>query len=193
LAQADGEGAVSAYGRALADLVSALEQSGLDYALGGATALAVWSVPRATLDIDLNLWCAPEELATALRRLEALGVEVPEAALAQAREEGVAYLRWRNIRLDVFVPSVAFYAEALRTRVRLDLPTMGRTWVLSAESLAIFKLLFFRPKDLLDVEKLVQIRGEALNRAYVRKHVVEMVGEDDPRTREWDRLAGPRV
>src|SRR5262245_47393431 len=40
-------------------------------------------------------------------------------ATRQAEEMGVAYLRWRGTRLDVFVPSIDFYDEAKRpTRVR---------------------------------------------------------------------------
>lgn len=118
------------------------------------------SVPRATLDIDINIWCEPTQINTTLEQLFSLGVSGDLAkAKHQAEIEGVAYLRWHGIRLDIFFPSIDFYQEALQTRVRLLMPHLGATWILSAESLAVFKLLFFRPKDLLDVEKLVQVRG----------------------------------
>jgi hypothetical protein len=143
------------------ELIAALEQEGLDYALGGALAYAAWAVPRATLDIDLNLFCAPEEIRSALARLLALGVEGDvEAATRQAEETGVAYLRWRGIRLDVFVPSIDFYEEAKRTRVRLTVPLLGEAWV----------------------------QGDALDRGYIRGQVAMMVGEDDERILRWDAM-----
>ena len=37
-------------------LLDVLEPSGVPYALGGALALAAWSEPRATADVDLILW-----------------------------------------------------------------------------------------------------------------------------------------
>lgn len=48
-----------------------------------------------------------------------------DTALSQAEAIGVAYLRWHGLRLDVFVPSIDFYDEALRTRVRIELPQIA--------------------------------------------------------------------
>lgn len=171
------------------DLVHALEASPLTYALGGALANAVWGVPRVTLDIDLNVWCADDELERTFAQLVSMGVEGDvTSSVARARADGVAYMRWRGIRLDVFVPSVAFYEEALRTRVRIELPDLGTAWVLSAEALCVFKLLFFRPKDLIDIEKILRVRGSALDRSYVRQRIAEMLGVDDERVAKWDQL-----
>ncbi len=171
---------------ATSQLVHALEASPLVYALGGALANAVWGVPRATLDIDLNIWCETSLLPETLARLLSIGVEGDlETAVARAAADGVAYLRWQGIRLDVFVPSIPFYDEALRTRVRIDVPDLGPTWVLSAEALCVFKLLFFRPKDLIDIEKIARVRGPALDSQYVLDEVRAMVGDDDPRVARW--------
>ena len=51
-----------------------------------------------------------------------------------------------------------------------------------------FKLLFFRPKDLLDLERLVGFRKQLLDAGYVRRWLVDMVGEQDARVLEWDRI-----
>ena len=63
-----------------------------------------------------------------------------------------------------------------------DLPA----WYLSAEATAVFKLMFFRSKDVADLERLVAVQRAALDHAYVRRWIVEMMGEDDPRTTTWD-------
>jgi len=50
------------------------------------------------------------------------------------------------------------------------------------------KLMFFRPKDLLDIERLVALQGTAFDRRYVRVAIESLVGVDDERAREWERL-----
>jgi hypothetical protein len=64
--------------------------------------------------------------------------------------------------------------------------------VLSSESLAVFKMLFHRPKDVADVGRLLDIQGGRLDVEFVRRWLVEMLGVDDERVAEWDRLAERR-
>src|SRR5438552_2687491 len=75
-------------------------------------------------------------------------------ASAEAAAEGW-FTAWDGaIRVDVFVPSIEFSWEARATRQQLDF--LGENiWFLSAEALCVFKLLFFRTKDLADLEQLV--------------------------------------
>jgi len=54
--------------------------------------------------------------------------------------------------------------------------------------LALFKMLFFGTKDVLDVERLVALVGGDFDRAYVRRWLVDLVGADDERVQRWDRL-----
>ncbi len=61
------------------------------------------------------------------------------------------------------------------------------TWFLSPELLSCFKLLFFRPKDLLDLERLVST-STSLNASRVRELIVGVMGEDDERVRAWDDI-----
>ena len=175
---------------ALQSLIAMLEKERFDYAIGGALAFAVWAVPRATADIDLNIWCEPDAIEKTMGQLYANGVAGPELSIAikQARDDGVAYVTWKGVRLDVFVPSIPFYDEALRTRVRATVPDIGEAWVLSKEALCVFKMLFYRMKDLLDVAKLVAVQGAALNSAYVRRQLVDMLGEDDERVHKFDEM-----
>jgi hypothetical protein len=52
--------------------------------------------------------------------------------------------------------------------------------------LAVFKLLFHRPKDVADLERLCAANRGRPDHALVRRWVVEMLGEDDPRAARWD-------
>ena len=84
-------------------------------------------------------------------------------------------------------PCIPFCWEAGRTKVRHTID--GHVaWFLSAESIAVFKLLFFRLKDRVDLERLVAVRGDRLDRAYIRRWIVDMMGEDDERVLAWDAL-----
>jgi hypothetical protein len=80
------------------------------------------------------------------------------------------------------------FAEAARTRTLLTSPDGESVWFLSPEALAVFKLLFFRPKDLVDLERLIAVQGAGLDRAYVRRWIVDMMDESDARVAAWDDL-----
>lgn len=178
------EGALDA-GLRLAD---ALEKAGIPYALGGALALGVWGVPRGTVDVDVNLFVPVTDIDPAVAVLHALGIAVdPTAARSASERDGMFVVSYAGMRVDVFTASIDFAWEALRTRVRH--PVEGReAWFLSAEALAVFKLLFFRGKDVVDLERLVAVQGPRLDSAYVRRHVSEMMGNDDPRVAKWDEI-----
>lgn len=70
-------------------LARTLEARQVPYALGGALAYGVWALPRATKDVDLNLFAATEQLPGALDALASAGVAFErEAALAAPQEDG---------------------------------------------------------------------------------------------------------
>ncbi|MCC7539216.1 MAG: hypothetical protein IT379_23540 [Deltaproteobacteria bacterium] len=173
----------------VARLIDALEPSGIPYAFGGAIALAAWSEPRATADVDVIVWAESDELERVITVVGSAGVELDaEAARAAASARGMFTGRAGATRVDVFVPSIPFYEEAARRRVRTTIADRA-TWVHSAEVLAVFKMLFFRPKDLIDVERMLAVRGAAFDGAFVRGALVEML-EDDERIAKWDEIHG---
>jgi hypothetical protein len=57
-----------------------------------------------------------------------------------------------------------------------------------ARGMVMGRLGVFRGKDVVDLERLVAMQGSRLDAANVRRHVAEMMGEDDERVRTWDRL-----
>jgi hypothetical protein len=169
-------------------LAAALDAAFVPYAIGGAIAFGVWGDPRGTHDVDLNLFVVGAELERALDVLAAAGLEIDRAEALRAAQNGAVLIgRCEGLRVDLFTPSIPFAWEALRTRRNVTGPS-GPAWYLSAEAIALFKLLFFRPKDVVDVEKLVVVQGPDLDRAYVRRWLVEMMGEDDERVTTLDGI-----
>jgi hypothetical protein len=168
----------------------ALESAGVEYAIGGALALGIHGALRATRDVDVNVFCEPSQLPAVLTVLSHVGVAVnSETAIREAASEGW-FTGWLGgVRVDVFVPSIDFSWEAARRRVQR--PFAGaQLWFLSAESLCIFKLLFFRTKDLAVLEQLVLTTQ--LDRAWVKETIASMMGAEDPRVTAWERITAAR-
>jgi hypothetical protein len=170
--------------RAVADV---LEQHRLDYAIGGAIALGYYAAPRATVDVDINIFAVPpQDLPRALAALDEAGF-VPDEDRGSLETRAVAEGQFRGhiegLRVDVFVPAIAYYAE-LRTR-RSKVVLLSRpAWILSAEDLVILKMMFFRRKDLADVEAMLRDQGATLDRSFIRAKLLELVGAGDERLRE---------
>ena len=169
-------------------LAGVLEARGLPYALGGALAYGVWALPRATTDVDINIFLAPEKLDPAFDALAQAGVEFDRAAARQRASDEGMFVGWVGAcRIDVFTPSIPFSWEALRTRVFINAGPSS-AWFLSAEALSFFKLMFFRGKDIVDLERLVSNQGKQLDTPYIHRWLVETMGADDPRVKKWDEL-----
>ncbi|MBX3469360.1 MAG: hypothetical protein KF878_21005 [Planctomycetes bacterium] len=193
------EGALEDLPRLALRVLDAYADAGLKAALGGGLAFNLWVVPRVTKDIDVNVFAPEEEHGRVLAVLERLGCAASREGgpwddarraefLRRARDGEVAVAWHGDVRLDVFVPSIPFYDEAERTLREVTFPDGRARLVLSPEALAVFKLLFFRDKDLGDLRRLVAVQAEALDRAWVRDQVVGMVGEDDERVAAWDEI-----
>lgn len=180
-------------------VLEALAAAEIPAALGGSLALGVWGVPRGTQDVDLAAFVREDELDALLETLARAGCgpkpgatdwspESRETFFRSAREGDVAIVYRGSMRVDVFVPSIPFHEEIERTLRHVTPPGRGPVPVISAEALCVLKLLFFRPKDIVDLERLVARQRERLDQDYVRRHMVEMVGEDDDRVETWDRI-----
>jgi hypothetical protein len=169
-------------------LAEQLELRGLDYALGGAIALGYWGAPRGTIDVDLTLYVSSERPSECIWLLGELGCQVSAADAADSlREHGFCRVALAGLRVDVFLPTIPFYEAARARRRRVDLANQP-VMIWDAESLTVFKMMFFRRKDLADVEQILRTQGTRLDRRWVREQLTVMYGPHDPRLSEWDGL-----
>ncbi len=169
-------------------IAQALESQNVPYALGGALAYGVWALPRATKDVDLYLFVPPERLSEAMGILAQAGVAFEQSAAIRAATDEGLFIGWfGQCRIDIFTPSIPFSWEALKTRVSLSVGGAS-AWFLSAEALSFFKMMFFRGKDIVDLERLLSTMGRKIDAPYVRRWLVETMGEDDERVQKWDAL-----
>lgn len=165
-----------------------LAEHGREYALGGAIALGYWSEPRGTVDVDVTLFLPPDDPHTCVACLRDIGCEVPEPESSQSLyEHGFCRVHWNGVRVDVFLPIVPFYETAKQRRVRVQLgDEIVSVW--DAESICVFKMMFFRRKDIADVEQLLRVQP-GLDRLWIREQLLQLYGKYDPRLSQWDELA----
>lgn len=166
-------------------LCAAFEQAHIPYALGGALALAyATKEPRGTRDIDVNVFV---DTAAARHVFDSLpsGVTWADVDLGDASRDGQVRLWWDDTPVDMFFAEAEFHHEVAR-RCH-DAPFAGVTVrVLSAEDLAVFKAMFDRPKDWVDIATMVE--AEALDVALAAERLGQLLGAD-PRVGRLDELA----
>ncbi|MGN6472545.1 MAG: hypothetical protein ACTHK4_02710 [Mycobacteriales bacterium] len=165
-----------------------LAAAGIDHAFGGAICLGFHiAAPRATIDLDLNLFPSPRRARPVLQALPA-GVEWSAADASQIARDGQARVFWEGTPIDMFFPQHEIH-EALRERIE-RVPFGGTTIpILSATDLTIFKALFNRPKDWVDIAEMLAY-GE-VDAADVRRWLVRIVGAKDPRVAKWETATRP--
>jgi len=169
-------------------LAEQLQARGQEYALGGAIALGYWGAPRGTVDVDVTLYVPPERPSESIWLLQDIGCEFsPTKAAESFREHGFCRVTFAGMDVDVFLPMVPFYEAARARRKRVELGGQS-VMVWDAESLAVFKMMFFRRKDLADVEQILRAQGTQFDRLWVREQLAGMYGPRDPRLSGWDDL-----
>jgi hypothetical protein len=146
-------------------VVEALRESATPYAFIGALPVLAWGRVRATTDIDLVV-AIESDWNVFAKALETRGIrpskhvgpadpadELPDIAMFRSQGAG-------STRVDVFVAKTDFErtvidsartTEVLGARVRLACP----------EASIVYKLLAARPRDVDDVESILEARAAA--------------------------------
>jgi hypothetical protein len=168
-------------------IANRLDEDSIAYGIGGALALGALGAPRATKDVDLTIFLPEEELPRAFDALERAGLlfDRSEATRDVARI-GLFKAHAGRMVVDVFLSSHPQYADMKARRVSLEV--LGtRLWFLSAEDLCLHKLIYGRPKDLVDLERLIAVRPD-IDLAYVRSWLTRMIPAGDRRFDSLDDL-----
>lgn len=164
---------VLAIGHALQDI---------PHAFGGAISLGYHAEPRATIDIDLNVFVTVDRSHEVLNLLSELGAEIHTAAETVARD-GQVRIMWDNTPVDLFFSYDPFHDAANRAAV--SVPFADHTIrVLSATHLSVCKAVFDRPKDWIDIESMLAL-GTYIDAAEALRWVGRIAGDEDLR---YERL-----
>lgn len=165
----------------------ALAAAEVPHAFGGALALAYHvESPRATVDIDVNVSLPVDRARTVLVALPT-GVTWTDADALAIERDGQVRVFWDRTPLDLFFPQHALH-EVVASRV-VQVPFRNRTIpIISGTDLVIFKALFDRPKDWVDIAEMVAYGEVDLDDA--RSWLTRLVGRRDRRVLRLADLAG---
>jgi hypothetical protein len=167
----------------LVALHRALARRRVPHAFGGAIALAYWTLdPRATSDIDVNVFLPAADAAKALHALPS-GVVQPDGTAEAIARDGQIRLWWEETPIDLFFDTVPVHEAAARHRARVD---FARTQipVLGPVELAVFKAWFDRTRDWADIEAML-VAG-SLDLDAVRETLQAMLAPGDHRFARLD-------
>ena len=168
------------------------KDANIPYAIGGALASGVWSVPRGTMDVNMNVFVLRDSTSSirdVLDLLENKGVLFcdkndelisKETCLISIRDGSDLNGMLGLTRLDIFFSNGSPADLTLLAKERCELVDIGSEKIsfLSAESIAIFKLLWKRSKDVGDLEKLFCTQRSALDFKYIEQILLQRVHED---------------
>lgn len=167
----------------VAAIAQTLSEAGIAHAFGGALALAYATEdPRGTRDIDVNVFVGPDR---ALEVFDALpqGVRWTQSDTDAVETDEQVRLWWDDTPVDLFFAAHDFHVRAgARTR-KVDFAG-GTITVLAPIDLAVFKVLFDRAKDWVDLGAMVD--NGTLDVRATSTEVEALLGAD-PRV---DRLRG---
>jgi hypothetical protein len=168
---------VSELGDQLIAIHRALDAAQIPHAIGGAIALGYCTLePRGTRDLDINIFAGPDRAREVFAALPT-GVEFSGLSLEQAERDGQVRLRWGETPVDVFLAVLPFH-DHVAAQLR-QVPFEGEVIpVLSCGGLAVFKAIFDRPRDWVDIEAMIEARTIDLDEAI--RWVSEIVGPDSP-------------
>lgn len=171
----------------LAQRVLAIEGalSDVPHAFGGALALAYYAEPRATIDIDLNVFVPAERFSEVAEPLVQLGAAADDPSIAAlVRRDGQVRVMWDATPIDLFFSYDAFHDAAGAARHLVPFGD-GTIPILAADHLIVCKAVFNRPKDWVDVDSMLAAETN-IDAAEVLRWVARITGDEDPR---YNRIA----
>jgi hypothetical protein len=164
----------------------ALDQAGLPHAIGGAIALGYCiQEPRGTRDVDINIFVTRARADDVFAALPA-AITVALANVEEIARDGQTRLMWDDMPVDIFLNVLPFHEEvAIGVR---PVVLAGRTIpVLDCSALTVFKAMYDRSKDWVDIEAMVEHGSVDVERTAGR--IAQLDGPDSDRVRRLRDLA----
>ncbi len=162
---------------ALLETVRALEELGLEYAIGGSVASSVFGEPRASADADLIVAATEAELPALLAKLEPTFYVSEDAARDAVRRHSSfnAIHLASTYKIDVFVAGADLLdREQLARRLLLELAPGSAAYVTAPENIVLRKLDWYRQggevsdQQWRDVLGVLKVQAPTIDLGYLR-------------------------
>jgi hypothetical protein len=164
----------------------ALDEAKVPHAIGGAIALAYYAEPRATIDVDVNVFTGAERWPAVIEALASIGVSADGLDEAALERDGQCRLWWDDNAVDLFFAYDEIHRQMRKEARRVPFASTTIP-ILAPEHLAVCKAIFDRRKDWLDIEQML-IAVEELDLKEIEGWLERMVGRSDPRTQRLTEL-----
>jgi hypothetical protein len=179
--------------RAISAITHLLDSLGIEYAIVGGIANAVWGEPRATIDVDVTVSVEADDLSNTIRAITSqMRSPVPDAE-AFVRQTRVLPLDTdEGVRIDVIFALLPFEHDAIQ-RARKVAIADRTVAVVSPEDLVLMKIISDRPRDLSDAEAIVRRRLREMDREYLEPRIRELAVllERDEIVERWQQWVTP--
>jgi hypothetical protein len=163
------------------EITTRLEQARLTYCIVGGLASIAYGRPRLTLDADLVVAVAPEQIAALVEAFPASDFYLPptEVLQAESRRDSRGHFniihQHSALRADCYLPGRSKLARwELEHRQRLPLGS-GEAWFAPPESVIIHKLIFHREGG--SEKHLEDIRGILVGTKVDLKMIAEWIDQ----------------
>jgi hypothetical protein len=167
-------------------LCTAFDTARISHALGGALALAYATAePRATRDIDIDVFLPAADVGRVFAALPE-GVRRGRADAAAVRTDDQVRLWWDDTPVDLFFAAERWQFDIDR-RCRTVPFADGTVRVLAAEDLAVYKALFDRRRDWVDIESMAECG--ALDSLLAAERLAALLGDNEARVLRLRHLA----
>ncbi|HSX44888.1 MAG TPA: hypothetical protein VLF39_02105 [Candidatus Saccharimonadales bacterium] len=182
--------------KTIVDLHKLLESHELPHAFGGAIALAFYTEPRATADIDINVFRpkaqGPEVLHILNSQMSAEEAKIHEEHIEKFYGASVPY---KGAEVDLFFSFTELHDQAAERIRNVEYRDVSIP-IISPEDLIIFKVMYSSNPDRLDRD-WPDIAGMLINQSgnldseYIQTWLHTLLPDDDPRFNRLRNLGLP--
>ena len=182
----------SAFLEALQAFHDALIELGAPFTFIGGVAVIARGVPRLTVDIDATIRAPGTDVDSIFEALARhnIGTRIDQAKeFARMHHVFLGRHEPTGTPIDLSLAYLDFEDEAIQSSDEIDYAQV-RIPVARAEDLVVYKIVAFRPRDIDDAEKLLNLHHGEIQIARVRRLVQQFCEalEDTARLETLDRL-----
>jgi len=153
-----------------AELQAFLRKSKIPHAFIGGIANSILGEPRATLDADVLILVADEQIENLLHQLKTRSsLLIPNAASFARRSRVIPCAFPSGLRADLVLADLDFEKNIIKRAGLRTVAKGQRLRLCTAEDLVIMKMISVRPKDRGDVEGIVRRQTSKLDGTYIMK------------------------
>jgi hypothetical protein len=174
----------------LKQMVEALTALNIRFALIGGFAVGFRSQPRTTKDLDFILEIPQLTLPKLLEELRKRDfVFDPTQTIREWTQNHLTQLDFHGMRIDWLKPVIPLYSHVI-DRSKIEFWLGCSLPIATPEGLILTKLIGFRSRDQVDIEKLLAANPGQIDLDFIQTEWASIARPDDPRMNKFLEMVG---